>query len=343
MICQVRRQGPDRRPPAGDGGRGQPRRPRLLPAQGDRLGAPAARAHRPGLGARLRRGPRRPAQRPVPPRGTQAPGARRERRSPAVQWADELAAWAIDPEILAAAPESPYGFPPEVFAAGQYASPSPLAELARAALRPGGLCSTWAPAPVRPASRPSLPAATCTRSTPSPRCCVPWRPLPGTAGSASRRTTGCGPTSPTRCRCATSRSARTWSTTCRTWCRSPTALTRHARDLVVVELTGTHPLTRLAPMWEAVHHQPRPDGPTAELAVAVLREAGSSPTCASGSSRRSSAPARCWTPGSTSPAASSACRRSARPEVEELMQRHPPQPRRAVVLSWPGAGLRREP
>ena len=57
----------------------------------------------------------------------------------AVQWADELAAWTIDPEILAAAPESPYGFPPEVFAAGQYASPSPLAELARAALGPGGL------------------------------------------------------------------------------------------------------------------------------------------------------------------------------------------------------------
>ena len=27
-----------------------------------------------------------------------------------------------------------------------------------------------------------------------------------------------------------------------------------------------------------------------------------------------------------------------RDEVVELMQRHPPQPRRSVVLSWPGAG-----
>ena len=54
------------------------------------------------------------------------------------QWADELAAWAIDPEILAAAPESPYGFPPEVFAVGQYPTSSPMAELAGAALRPGG-------------------------------------------------------------------------------------------------------------------------------------------------------------------------------------------------------------
>jgi hypothetical protein len=34
----------------------------------------------------------------------------------AEQWADELAAWRIDPAILAAAPESPYGFPPALFA-----------------------------------------------------------------------------------------------------------------------------------------------------------------------------------------------------------------------------------
>ena len=55
------------------------------------------------------------------------------------------------------------------------------------------------------------------------------------------------------------------------------ALTNKARDLVVVELTGTHPKQRLAPMWEAVHRQPLPTGPTAELAVAVLREAGIDP------------------------------------------------------------------
>src|SRR4051794_8662456 len=33
------------------------------------------------------------------------------------RWAQELAAWAIDPELLAAAPESPYGFPPGLFGA----------------------------------------------------------------------------------------------------------------------------------------------------------------------------------------------------------------------------------
>ena len=55
------------------------------------------------------------------------------------------------------------------------------------------------------------------------------------------------------------------------------ALTSKTRDLVVVELTGTHPLMRLAPIWEAVHGQPLPAGPTADLAVAVLREAGLDP------------------------------------------------------------------
>src|SRR5215210_4279323 len=35
------------------------------------------------------------------------------------RWAEELAAWAIDPELLAAAPESPYGFPAGLFGAGR--------------------------------------------------------------------------------------------------------------------------------------------------------------------------------------------------------------------------------
>jgi hypothetical protein len=33
------------------------------------------------------------------------------------QWAQELAAWAIDPRILAAAHESPWGFPSALFKA----------------------------------------------------------------------------------------------------------------------------------------------------------------------------------------------------------------------------------
>jgi hypothetical protein len=52
------------------------------------------------------------------------------------------------------------------------------------------------------------------------------------------------------------------------------ALTDHARRRVVVELTAAHPLRVLNPLWKRLHDLDRPSGPTAEDALAVLREAG---------------------------------------------------------------------
>lgn len=57
-----------------------------------------------------------------------------------------------------------------------------------------------------------------------------------------------------------------------------TALTGHARRLVVVELAGHHPLTSLNTLWERFHGLQRPKGPTADDAVAVLGELGIRPT-----------------------------------------------------------------
>jgi hypothetical protein len=117
------------------------------------------------------------------------------------------------------------------------------------------------------------------------------------------------------------------------------ALTAHARDLVVVELTGTHPLTRLAPMWEAVHHQPRPDGPTADLAVAVLRECGIEPEVTEMQLEpltRTGELAEVWADFTRRQLCLPPERR---PEVDELMRRYPARPRRVVVLAWPGTGV----
>lgn len=50
------------------------------------------------------------------------------------------------------------------------------------------------------------------------------------------------------------------------------ALTDHARRQVVVELTDRHPLRWTAPYWRALHGLDRPTGPTADDAVAVLSE-----------------------------------------------------------------------
>ncbi|MDQ3783081.1 MAG: SAM-dependent methyltransferase, partial [Actinomycetota bacterium] len=52
------------------------------------------------------------------------------------------------------------------------------------------------------------------------------------------------------------------------------ALTARARERVVVELTGVHPLVWMAPIWEGIHGSPRPRGPSADDASQALRDAG---------------------------------------------------------------------
>ncbi|GAA5171700.1 MULTISPECIES: class I SAM-dependent methyltransferase [Amycolatopsis] len=55
-----------------------------------------------------------------------------------------------------------------------------------------------------------------------------------------------------------------------------TALARHARR-VVVELTERHPMARMNPLWRHFHGIERPDGPTAADAVEAVRELGFEP------------------------------------------------------------------
>ena len=52
------------------------------------------------------------------------------------------------------------------------------------------------------------------------------------------------------------------------------ALTDHARNRVVMELTATHPTSNLNPAWRALHGLERPTRPVADDAVAVLEEMG---------------------------------------------------------------------
>jgi SAM-dependent methyltransferase len=53
-----------------------------------------------------------------------------------------------------------------------------------------------------------------------------------------------------------------------------TALTEHARRLVVVELTKRHPMDWLAPYWEAMWGISQPSQPTADHAVRALAQLG---------------------------------------------------------------------
>lgn len=55
------------------------------------------------------------------------------------------------------------------------------------------------------------------------------------------------------------------------------ALTTHARRRVVVEITDRHPASAWNPLWRHFHDLDRPDGPTAEDAIAVLVALGLNP------------------------------------------------------------------
>lgn len=55
------------------------------------------------------------------------------------------------------------------------------------------------------------------------------------------------------------------------------ALNRHARRRVVLELTDRHPLVWMRDLWERFHGVERPSGPTAEDAVSAIREIGPEP------------------------------------------------------------------
>lgn len=264
-----------------------------------------------------------------------------DRAAPAAErWAAELAAWAIDPEILAAAPESPYGgYPPELFAARDDVA-SPLLDLARAALPPDGsgtLLDVGAGA-----GAGSLGLAGQIRHLHS----VDEQPSMLRALEDAARDRGLAVTS----------YEGTWPdvagrvpvcdvVTCSHVFYNvadlvpfAAALTAHARSAVVVEITGTHPLVRLGRMWEEAHGQTRPAGPTAELAVAVLREAGLDPRVTETVYQpavRAGRLREVWVDFTRRQLCLPPDRR---PEVEELMRRHPPGPRRAVVLTWPGTG-----
>lgn len=52
------------------------------------------------------------------------------------------------------------------------------------------------------------------------------------------------------------------------------ALSAHARNRVVLEMTARHPLVALAPLWRHFHGLDRPAGPTSDLCRDVLAEAG---------------------------------------------------------------------
>jgi SAM-dependent methyltransferase len=181
------------------------------------------------------------------------------------RWARELAAWAIDPELLAAAPESPYGFPPGLFGAARGAAAT------LDAVRAAGPASVLDVGCGGGAASVPVGAPALLGVDESPELLARF----AAAGGAGTRTW------PGRWPDVAAQVPPADVVVCANVVYNVpdladflTALTAHARRRVVVELTDRHPWTAMAGLWRHFHGQERPDGPTVELFAAVLTELG---------------------------------------------------------------------
>jgi SAM-dependent methyltransferase len=191
-----------------------------------------------------------------------------------------LAGWDIPEHILAAAPESPWGFPPRLFQAAPGASPpapSPSDTVALEALPPGGTVIDVGVGAGRSSLALGRRAGLIVGVDPSEamleRFCVATeaagvriKPVQGTWPEASARA---GVADVVVCHHVVYNVSEL----------APfiEALGRAAQRRVVVEMTATHPQTSLNHLWRELHGLERPEGPTYEDLLAALRELGRSP------------------------------------------------------------------
>jgi SAM-dependent methyltransferase len=194
------------------------------------------------------------------------------------RWRDDLAAWAIPDHITASVSESPWVLPAQVFARRARrlsAQPSgPSFEHAWAALDPpGSVLDIGAGAGA--ASLPLRERLTHLVAVDSSQSMLDLL----AAGAAARGIEAAGVLG-TWPDVAPQVAAADVVTCHHVLYNVPdllpflTALTRHARRLVVVELTVTHPLTSLNELWLKFHDLPRPQGPTSDDVLAILAAAG---------------------------------------------------------------------
>jgi SAM-dependent methyltransferase len=201
--------------------------------------------------------------------------------SAATRWREDLARWAIPDEILDRAPESPWHFPVKLFAsradAVQSAAPTPSNVRALDALSKAGSvldvgCGAGA-ASLALASRASTLTGVDTSKEMldafMERAAAAELDAEAILGSWPEAADGTPPADVVVCHHVFYNAPDLATFAAR--------LTDHARRRVVVEMTVDHPLSNINPLWLRFHDLVRPTRPTADDAVAVLREAGISP------------------------------------------------------------------
>jgi SAM-dependent methyltransferase len=194
------------------------------------------------------------------------------------QWQKDLAAWAIPEHITAAAPESPWVLPRQVFARRadrlQQAPSGPSYQREMEALDPpGSVLDVGAGAGA--ACLPLTARTTALTAVDSDREMLSLlAERAHAAGVDPQVVTGRWPD-------VAAQVAPADLVTCHNVLYNVPglgpfieALTRHARRRVVVEITAAHPLIALNPLWLLFHGLTRPEGPTAADVLAILDAMG---------------------------------------------------------------------
>lgn len=196
---------------------------------------------------------------------------------PAARWRAELAAWAIPDAILDAAPESPYGFPVGMFTADP-ADDDPAEDPSRrhalAALADGGSVLDIGCGGGRASMALVPPAGSLVGVDSSPAMLAAYAAAAAQRGVGHREIAGSWPQVAAEAGTADVVLAHHVFYNVADLPAFAAALTAAARRRVVVELTACHPWVSTNNLWMRFHGLARPAGPTAALAVEVLRDMG---------------------------------------------------------------------
>ncbi len=262
------------------------------------------------------------------------------------RWREQLDSWAIPDEILAAAPESPWGCPTGLFARAAEeavsagapggsapAVPVPSQQRALEALPEGGSILDVG-AGGGAASLPLCPpGAAVTAVDQSAGMLDAFAKLAERRGVAHREVEGLWPDVAGEVEPADIVVCHHVLYNVGDIVPFVAALTTHARRRVVAEITAVHPQSLLNPLWEHFHGVVRPTRPTVDDALAVLGDLGLSV-----GAEEYESPLR-WADGTRAEHIAFARRRLCLPaerdaDVAALLP--PSSPQRRVTLWWPG-------
>ena len=194
------------------------------------------------------------------------------------RWREQLEGWAIPEEILAAAPESPWGFPVGLFRSrARRAGSRPVTPSNREAARflPAGGTVLDVGAGGGAASLPLAGVAgQLVAVDESPAMVAAFLAAAEAAGVAAEGVEGRWPEVAGRVAPADVVVCHHVLYNVADLAPFADALTGHARRRMVAELTDRHPLAGLGPLWRRFHGLERPTGPGADEAMAALEALG---------------------------------------------------------------------